>query len=119
MRSSPVSTSFFITGLSLSMRPRPEHGGGGLVARAIVACQAAGPRPAVPCSIRRARSCVTGKGGVGKSTVAAALALPAARPGKRVLVCEVNTPGADRAAARRAARRVGVREVADRGIFDA
>jgi energy-coupling factor transporter ATP-binding protein EcfA2 len=33
---------------------------------------------------------VTGKGGVGKSTVAAALALVAARAGKRVLVCEVN-----------------------------
>jgi len=34
---------------------------------------------------------VTGKGGVGKSTVSAALALLAARAGKRVLVCEVNT----------------------------
>jgi Mrp family chromosome partitioning ATPase len=33
---------------------------------------------------------VTGKGGVGKSTVTAALALLAARAGKRVLVCEVN-----------------------------
>lgn len=33
---------------------------------------------------------VTGKGGVGKSTVSAALALLAARQGKRVLVCEVN-----------------------------
>src|SRR5512142_2579320 len=33
---------------------------------------------------------VTGKGGTGKSTVAAALALVAARRGKRVLVCEVN-----------------------------
>ncbi len=35
---------------------------------------------------------VTGKGGVGKSTVAAALAACAARAGKRVLVCEVNAP---------------------------
>ncbi len=34
---------------------------------------------------------VTGKGGVGRSTVSAALALVAARAGKRVLVCEVNT----------------------------
>lgn len=34
---------------------------------------------------------VVGKGGVGKSTVAAALALAGARAGKRVLVCEVNT----------------------------
>jgi anion-transporting ArsA/GET3 family ATPase len=33
---------------------------------------------------------VTGKGGVGKSTVSAALAIVAARAGKRVLVCEVN-----------------------------
>jgi hypothetical protein len=33
---------------------------------------------------------VTGKGGVGKSTVSAALALLAVRQGKRVLVCEVN-----------------------------
>jgi hypothetical protein len=33
---------------------------------------------------------VTGKGGVGKSSVTAALALLAARAGKRVLVCEVN-----------------------------
>ncbi len=33
---------------------------------------------------------MTGKGGVGKTTVSAALALLAARAGKRVLVCEVN-----------------------------
>jgi anion-transporting ArsA/GET3 family ATPase len=33
---------------------------------------------------------VTGKGGVGKSTISAALALLAAERGKRVLVCEVN-----------------------------
>jgi anion-transporting ArsA/GET3 family ATPase len=33
---------------------------------------------------------VTGKGGVGKSSVAAALALLAARGGRRALVCEVN-----------------------------
>lgn len=33
---------------------------------------------------------VTGKGGVGKSTISAALALVAARRGKRVLVCELN-----------------------------
>jgi anion-transporting ArsA/GET3 family ATPase len=32
---------------------------------------------------------VTGKGGVGKSTISAALAVKAARDGKRVLVCEV------------------------------
>jgi anion-transporting ArsA/GET3 family ATPase len=33
---------------------------------------------------------VTGKGGVGKSAVAAALALSSARSGKRTLVCEIN-----------------------------
>lgn len=34
---------------------------------------------------------VTGKGGVGKTTVSAALALQSAAEGKRTLVCEVNT----------------------------
>lgn len=34
---------------------------------------------------------VSGKGGVGRSTIAAALALAASSRGKRVLVCEVNT----------------------------
>ena len=33
----------------------------------------------------------TGKGGVGKSTISAAMALAAAKRGKRVLVCELNT----------------------------
>ncbi len=36
---------------------------------------------------------VTGKGGVGKSTVAAGLALLAAQQGKRTLVCEVDAKG--------------------------
>jgi anion-transporting ArsA/GET3 family ATPase len=36
---------------------------------------------------------VTGKGGVGKSTVAAGLAMLAARQGKRTLVCEVDAKG--------------------------
>jgi anion-transporting ArsA/GET3 family ATPase len=34
---------------------------------------------------------VTGKGGVGKTTLSAALALASARSGKKTLVCEVNT----------------------------
>ena len=37
---------------------------------------------------------VTGKGGVGKTSVAAALALLAARHGKRTLVCEMDAKGA-------------------------
>lgn len=37
---------------------------------------------------------VTGKGGVGKTSVAAALALLAARQGRRVLVCEMDAKGA-------------------------
>jgi anion-transporting ATPase len=40
--------------------------------------------------LARRLALVTGKGGVGKSTVSAALAVIAARAGKRVLVCEVN-----------------------------
>ena len=34
---------------------------------------------------------VTGKGGVGKTTMVAALGLLAARQGKRVLLCELDT----------------------------
>ena len=36
---------------------------------------------------------VTGKGGVGKTTVAAAMALLAAQHGRRVLACEVDAKG--------------------------
>jgi len=43
-----------------------------------------------PALLDRRLLIVTGKGGVGKSTVSAALALVAARRGKRVLVAEVN-----------------------------
>jgi anion-transporting ArsA/GET3 family ATPase len=46
---------------------------------------------AAPTLLDRRLLIVTGKGGVGKSTVSAALALLAARAGKRVLVCELNT----------------------------
>ena len=37
---------------------------------------------------------VTGKGGVGKTSIAAALAELAARQGKRTLVCEMDAKGA-------------------------
>jgi anion-transporting ArsA/GET3 family ATPase len=43
-----------------------------------------------PALLDRRLLVVTGKGGVGKSTVAAALGLLAARRGKKVLVCELN-----------------------------
>jgi anion-transporting ArsA/GET3 family ATPase len=45
--------------------------------------------PAVGTLLDRRLIFVTGKGGVGKTTVAAALGLAAARAGRRVLVCEV------------------------------
>ncbi len=50
------------------------------------------PGPAVPKALLDKRLViVTGKGGVGKSTVALALALAAARSGKRTIVCEVSS----------------------------
>ena len=49
---------------------------------------------------------VTGKGGVGKTTVAAALAQLAAEHGKRVLVCEVDAKGDVDVALRGAAHRL-------------
>ena len=62
---------------------------------------------------------VTGKGGVGKTTVAAALGLAAARAGKRTMVCEVaeqeRITETVRHARRRASRR---REVAAEPVHD-
>ena len=62
---------------------------------------------------------VTGKGGVGKTTVAAALGLAAARTGRRTIVCEV----AEQDRMSRAFARQGVRpeqevELADGSVGD-
>ncbi|HEY6004931.1 MAG TPA: ArsA-related P-loop ATPase, partial [Anaeromyxobacter sp.] len=69
---------------------------------------------ATPPLLDRRLVIVTGKGGVGKSTVTAALALLAARAGKRVLVCEVNAQ--ERIAPLLGAERAGpvIREAAER-----
>jgi anion-transporting ATPase len=71
---------------------------------------------ATPPLLDRRLVIVTGKGGVGKSTVTAALALLAARAGKRVLVCEVNAQ--ERIAPLLGAERAGpvIRE-ATAGVF--
>ncbi len=47
--------------------------------------------PAVPELLDKRLVIVTGKGGVGKSTVALALGLAAARDGRRTIVCEVSS----------------------------
>lgn len=50
-----------------------------------------GAPPFMPGLLDKRLWIVSGKGGVGKSTVSAALALRSARAGRRTLVCEVNT----------------------------
>jgi anion-transporting ArsA/GET3 family ATPase len=49
--------------------------------------------PTGPALLDRRLLFVTGKGGVGKTTIAAALAMLAAGHGKRTLVCEVDAKG--------------------------
>lgn len=67
--------------------------------------------------LRRRLLIVAGKGGVGKTTVACALALEAARSGKRTLLCEVD--GASRAAQLLGVAAPGAGEVTEArpGIF--
>ena len=50
-------------------------------------------QPLLPLLLRRRLLIVTGKGGVGKSTIAAALAWRAAEAGQRVLACEFDAKG--------------------------
>jgi hypothetical protein len=70
-----------VTGSSGSspLRKRYSHGPGGILH----------PSRPVPSLLDKRLVLVTGKGGVGKTTVAAALGLAAARRGKRTVVCEV------------------------------
>jgi anion-transporting ArsA/GET3 family ATPase len=70
-----------VTGSSGSspLRKRYSHGLGGILH----------PSRPVPSLLDKRLVLVTGKGGVGKTTVAAALGLAAARRGKRTVVCEV------------------------------
>ena len=60
------------------------------IAASASAAELAGADPSI---LDRRLLFVTGKGGVGKTTIAAALALLAARAGKRTLVCEVDAKG--------------------------
>ena len=57
---------------------------------------------------------VTGKGGVGKTTISAALALLGARAGRRTLVCEVDAKGTLAAAYESGPLAFAPRQVADR-----
>src|SRR5215210_7881558 len=70
-----------VTGASGSspLRKRYSHGLGGILH----------PSRPVPSLLDKRLILVTGKGGVGKTTVAAALGLVASRRGKRVVLCEV------------------------------
>src|SRR5215210_3304985 len=70
-----------VTGSSGSspLRKRYSHGSGGILH----------PSRPVPSLLDKRLILVTGKGGVGKTTVAAALGLVASRRGKRVVLCEV------------------------------
>ena len=52
-----------------------------------------GPDPASPGLLERELLFVTGKGGVGKTTMTAALAQLAAQRGKRVLACDIDATG--------------------------
>jgi anion-transporting ArsA/GET3 family ATPase len=59
----------------------------------VAAPPAAAPAGPTPGLLDRKLLFVTGKGGVGKTSVASALGMLAARQGRRTLVCEVDTKG--------------------------
>jgi anion-transporting ArsA/GET3 family ATPase len=63
-------------------------------ARSVASVTTMSPRGPLPAWLDRRLLFFTGKGGVGKSTIAAATALLAAQHGKRVLVIEVDAKGA-------------------------
>jgi anion-transporting ArsA/GET3 family ATPase len=59
----------------------------------VTAVSVSGAEAATPPILERRLVFVTGKGGVGKTSTASALALLAARDGRRVLVCEMDAKG--------------------------
>jgi len=59
----------------------------------VTAASASEADAAAPPILDRRLAFVTGKGGVGKTSIASALALLAARDGRRVLVCEMDAKG--------------------------
>ncbi|HTH05757.1 MAG TPA: ArsA family ATPase [Ilumatobacteraceae bacterium] len=59
----------------------------------VTAASASEADAAAPPILDRRLAFVTGKGGVGKTSIASALALLAAREGRRVLVCEMDAKG--------------------------
>src|SRR5829696_3807820 len=74
-------------------RPRSPTSRSAAPTRSAASASAVAEGPPPPDLLRRRLLFVTGKGGVGKTTISAALALLAARAGRRTLVCEVDAKG--------------------------